>query len=90
MPDEPLAYFITFTTYGTSLQGRDPGWIDRQHNVYGAAIPEPDAEREETQRSKMRQPEYRLDEPRRCVVLRTIREVVAHPWLGAVGRPCAH
>lgn len=40
MPQEPVAYFITFTTYGTWLQGRDPGWVDRQHNQYGAPIPQ--------------------------------------------------
>ena len=78
MAQEPLAYFITFTTYGTWLQGRDPGWVDRQHNEYGTPILEGDAERESAQRAKMRQPEYRLDEPRRAIVLKTILEVAAH------------
>ena len=38
----------------------------------------PDPLRENAQRAKMRQPEYRLDEARRTVVLRTIREVATH------------
>jgi REP element-mobilizing transposase RayT len=78
MAQEPLAYFITFTTYGTWLQGRAPGWVDRVHNQYGAGICMPDVALEAEQRAKMRQPEYRLDEARRAVVLRTVREVAAH------------
>jgi len=78
MPQEPLAYFITFTTYGTWLQGRDPGWVDREHNEYGAPILKADSERESAHRTKLRQAEYRLDEPRCAIVLRTILEVVAN------------
>ena len=78
MPQEPLAYFITFTTYGTWLQGRDPGWVDRQHNQYGAPIPQADTKRESAHRIKLRQAEYRLDEPHRAIVLRTILEVAAN------------
>lgn len=78
MAQKPLAYFITFTTYGTWLQGRDPGWVDRKHNEYGAPIPAANAEQEAAHRAKMRQTEYRLDEARRAVVLRTIVEVAAH------------
>ncbi len=78
MTNDPLAYFITFTTYGTWLQGRDPGWVDRKHNSFGSAIPSADTAREAAHRDKMRQPEYRLDEARRTVVLRTIVEVSVH------------
>jgi len=78
MPNSPLAYFITFTTYGTWLQGRDPGWIDRKHNEHGSPIPKPNAARAAAQEIKLRQPEYRLDEPRRGVVLKTILEVASH------------
>jgi REP element-mobilizing transposase RayT len=71
----PLAYFITFTTYGTWLQGRDPGWVDRKHNQYGDPIPAADADRETRQRAKMNQPEYLLNQPRRATVLQTIADV---------------
>jgi REP element-mobilizing transposase RayT len=33
--DTPLAYFISFRTYGTWLHGDERGSIDRFHNVYG-------------------------------------------------------
>jgi REP element-mobilizing transposase RayT len=31
----PYAYFITFTTYGTWLQGDMQGWVDGDHNEFG-------------------------------------------------------
>lgn len=75
---EPLAYFITFTTYGTWLHGRDPGSVDRGHNAWGTPVLPPNADEEQLRRSTMRQPEYVLDEPRRQVVLTTVREVARH------------
>jgi REP element-mobilizing transposase RayT len=33
--DEPLAYLISFRSYGTWLHGDERGSIDRHHNVYG-------------------------------------------------------
>jgi REP element-mobilizing transposase RayT len=74
----PLAYLITFSTYGTWLQGRKAGWVDRQHNVFGSAILQGDAVRERWQRQRMRQSEYVLDAARRVIVLRTLIEVSSH------------
>lgn len=74
----PLAYFITFTTYGTWLHGREPGSVDREHNVPGTPFLPPDAGLEAERRQALRQAPYWLDEPRREVVLRTIREVAQH------------
>ena len=74
----PVAYFITFTTYGTWLQGRSPGSVDRQHNQFGSPLLPADPERERTHRERLRQQEYLLDEERRAVVFRTIREVARH------------
>jgi hypothetical protein len=34
--DTPLAYFISFRTYGTWLHGDKRGSIDRHHNQYGS------------------------------------------------------
>lgn len=33
--DDPLAYFITFRTYGTWLGGDERGTVDRWHNIPG-------------------------------------------------------
>lgn len=75
---EPLGYFLTFTTYGTWLHGRAPGSVDRLHNVPGTPFLAADSVLELERRERMRQEPYRLDEPRRAQVLRTIREVAEH------------
>jgi REP element-mobilizing transposase RayT len=75
---EPLAYLITFTTYGTWLHGRDPGSVDREHNVPGTPLLAVDPAFEAANRQRLRQEPCLLDAPRRAVVLRTIREVAAH------------
>jgi REP element-mobilizing transposase RayT len=42
--DSPLAYFISFRSYGTWLHGDDRGSIDRLHNHYGESyLPQSDA-----------------------------------------------
>jgi hypothetical protein len=74
----PLAYFLTFTTYGAWLHGRAPGSVDRAHNVPETPFLPPDTDVEAEMRSAMRQEPYPLDELRRPVVLRTIKEVAAH------------
>ncbi len=74
----PTAYFLTFTTYGTWLQGRAEGSVSRETSGFGAPVLEPDSEREASQRASMKQPEYRLDAQRRVVVLRTLLEVASH------------
>jgi REP element-mobilizing transposase RayT len=66
----PLAFFITFSTYGTWLPGTDKGMgsVDRQHNEYGTSFVTPDPNRETQARSQMFQPPYTMDASRREVV----------------------
>jgi REP element-mobilizing transposase RayT len=78
MAMEPLAYFITFTTYGTWLHGRDPGSVDRQHNQPGTPWLASNSSLEAARRHSMRQDPYLLNEPRRAVVLNTILDVCQH------------
>jgi REP element-mobilizing transposase RayT len=65
-----IAYFITFSTYGTWLHGADKGLgsVDREHNQFGGEFVEPDAGREAVARDAMSQPAYTLDAARRDVV----------------------
>ncbi|MFL5330086.1 MAG: transposase [Gemmataceae bacterium] len=74
----PVAYFITFTTYGTWLHGRNPGSVDREHNTPGTPFLPGDENRELESQSRLGQPPYALDEPHRNVVMRTIVAVCAH------------
>lgn len=79
---EPLAYFITFTTYGTWLHGRDPGSVDRKHNVPGTPWLAPNARLMTAREQAMKQEPYELDGPRRIVVLKTVLEVCHHrKWM---------
>jgi REP element-mobilizing transposase RayT len=78
MESSPLAYFITFSTYGAWLHGRDCGSIDKLHNEFGTPFLEPDAKREEAEMTNMREPTYQLNLERRRVVLATVREVCRH------------
>ncbi len=75
---DPLAYFLTFTTYGTWLHGRGPGSVDRDHNVPGTEFLPPNPALEAARRASMRQEPYLLDQPRRGVVLSTLIEVCSH------------
>ena len=61
MPDRPLAYFLTFTTYGTWLHGDGRGSVDREHNQPGEPWPEPDPARREGSAARLAQPPYLLD-----------------------------
>ncbi|MSR31570.1 MAG: hypothetical protein EXR99_08705 [Gemmataceae bacterium] len=75
--EHPLAYFITFTTYGAWLPGRDPGWVDDRHNQPGAQFLQPDPIKVEASKLKMANPDFLLDEPSRQVVLKTMLEVAS-------------
>ena len=78
MYSDPIAYFLTFTTYGTWLHGRESGSVDREHNAFDTPIIVANSKLERRQREKMKQPEYRLDEQSRAIVLDTIAEVAQH------------
>jgi len=55
-----LAYFITFSTYGTWLHGtsKGKGSVDREHNRYATRFLTADAAREHQSRRAMIQPVY--------------------------------
>jgi hypothetical protein len=78
MPDQPLALFISFTTYGTWLHGKAPGSVDPDHNEFASPFLPADAVEERAERTAMAQPPFILDEPRRRIVLGTVQEVCRH------------
>ena len=65
-----LAYFITFSTYGTWLHGTDKGQgsVDREQNVYGKPFVAPDPHREREAAERMNEPPYALHERARIIV----------------------
>jgi hypothetical protein len=66
----PLAYFITFSTYGTELHGtqKGRGSVDRTHNQYGTPFVSPDPVRELAAVNRMNEPPYLLSEAARQIV----------------------
>jgi REP element-mobilizing transposase RayT len=67
---EPLAYFLTWTTYGTWLPGDDRGWSRKGE----AGIQRSNPLFAEMARSQMKEPEFRLTAADRRIVQATIRD----------------
>jgi len=67
---EPLAYHITWRTYGTWLPGDEQGWI--KHKTLG--IREGSAPLEKHAKGLMMQEAVTLSESQRAIVERTVRE----------------
>jgi hypothetical protein len=74
-PDNhPLAYFLTFTTYGTWLHGDTRGSVDPAHAAFDSPVLEPNAMREETMRAHLRHRPVTLSAPLWTTVERAIRD----------------
>jgi len=64
-----LAYFLTWTTYGTWLPGEDRGW----HRKGEPEVQPPPPSIAEMARSRMKEKEFTLSHEHRRLVERTIR-----------------
>jgi hypothetical protein len=67
--DDPLAYFLTWTTYGTWLPGDDRGWVEK-----AGVFRSPDIERQRMALMHMTEGAVTLDERQRSIVEATIKE----------------
>jgi REP element-mobilizing transposase RayT len=67
---DPLAFFITWTTYGSWLHGDAPGWVAK--GVGG--IQAPDAQKREEARARMKDEPVVLNAQQGAIVEKTIRE----------------
>jgi hypothetical protein len=59
-----LAYFITFTCYGTWLQGEKQTFVDRLHNTPGTDFLSSNSKRANWVKKRMAEMPYFLDELR--------------------------
>ena len=71
----PLAYFITFTCYGTWLHGDERGSVDDEHNAPQTPVLPRDPQRRARERNELAEPPYYLDGPRRQVTLHALCEI---------------
>lgn len=75
----PLAYFITFHTYGTWLPGDPRGSVDAHHCIYGTPYVGGRSERRHAASGqRLAHPPIELRPEERTVVLRTTQEVCWH------------
>ena len=74
----PLAYFITFTCYGSHLPGAEPGSVDRERHIPGSRYVAPDLAQLAAARERMTAGPYSLGAFGRELVLRAIQEVCSH------------
>ena len=68
---EPLAFFLTWTTYGTWLPGDERGWVDDRLRQAAPGL-------RQSAEEKLRQAPIVLTPNQRSVVERTVREVCEH------------
>ena len=73
--DTPIAYLITFRTYGTWLPGDERGSIDEYHNKYRGPRAVVSPIREEEHFDRLKSPPFLLNTASRKIVERAIREV---------------
>ncbi len=59
--DTPLAYLITFRTYGTWLHGDERGSVDKNHNKFGTRTAESRIVREQQQVVKLKSDPFILN-----------------------------
>lgn len=71
----PLAYFITFSCYGAWLHGEEKLSVDRDHNIFGTEFLSSNKAREISEKKRMTETPYLLDQIQREIVLNTIKEV---------------
>ena len=82
-PLGPVAYFITFRTYGTWLHGDKRGSMDRiSANVPGAPMLEANPYRQRWEQRQMKHPAVCFSSKQRVVIDHTIRRMIEHnKWL---------
>lgn len=73
----PLAYLLTWTTYGTWLRG-DPRGSVRDDNRFGAPYADPDAPAAVRDRAHLKHPPVQLSADERAAADRAIRDVCTH------------
>lgn len=78
---DPLAYFITFTCYGTRLHGSRGGSVDSRHRLPGSPLLPYMPYVEQLEAAELKWPPYTLDAAARAAVLDAIkRGCVRRKW----------
>lgn len=71
----PIAYLITFITYGTWLHGDKRGSVDKEHNRYSSAFVKPNSGLNRKEEIALKNPPFVLGQSQREAVLKAILRV---------------
>src|SRR6266545_2567153 len=78
----PVAYLITFRSYGTWLHGDRRGSVDRFHHIYGTPRLPPNNERRQYELRSLTGPPIKVSSKQRAAVEKPIRETCTiRKWL---------
>jgi len=78
----PLAYLITFSTYGSCLHGDDRGSVNKRHNIPGTEVIQSNKGLNLKEKTLMKYEMYSMDGVSRKIVKNAINEVCLHRgWL---------
>jgi len=82
-PIGPIAYFLTFRTYGSWLHGEEKGSVDRKlHNIPGTPFLQPNEALVSNERNSCKQSPVIFNWRQRKLIEQTIGEVCEHnKWL---------
>ncbi len=72
---EPLAYLITFRTYGSWLHGDERGSVDRKNNVYGTPLLDRKPGLQEAERSQLQHAPVQLTGRQRAIVAGAVESI---------------
>jgi REP element-mobilizing transposase RayT len=78
MFSQPIAYFLTWSCYGTRLHGDERGSVDRSHNQFGEATLPADPHRLKRERELMTYPPFVLGALERTIVEGAINDHALH------------
>jgi len=73
--DIPLAYFVTFSCYGTWLHGKENLSVDKNQNIFGTEFLSFNQYRQMSAEKRMAEASYLLNQHQRQIVLSAIKEV---------------
>ena len=71
----PIAYHITFTTYGTWLHGDNRGSVDKDNNQYGSDFVKPNLVLIKKEQCALKNPPVTLSQSQRRIALKAILDV---------------
>jgi len=91
----PVAYLLTFRSYGTWLHGDRRGSVDRFHRIYGTPRLPPNNQRQQYELRSLAERPAKLDAKQRAAVAKAIRETCTiRKWLlwafNIRTNPCSH